>query len=312
MRRLNLTMRLVVIMVFASCLGAEAQGVVRKITPQEVSPEPAIAAKVLAEVREQFDVQLMKAAASGVLGAVVTGAPYSAGGLNETIQVLADGNRIVNRSSFTIARDSQGRVRREDLGKDGVLRSVMILDPVAETTYVLDPVNHTYRKMALVQEVKPDGAAPDAAVLMKREFKAKIDAQQAVAPVGGVVKTMTLAPTITNDGMLSMKVQRDDLTREPLGSQLVEGVAANGERVTSTIPAGSIGNQRPIVIVSEQWYSPELQVYVATSHSDPRSGDTTYKLTNIQRNEPDPALFRVPGDYAMLKQTLSPKIVRDR
>ncbi len=79
----------------------------------------------------------------------------------------------------------------------------------------------------------------------------------------------------------------------------VEGVEAEGKRITHTIPAGEIGNDRPIEIVSESWYSSELQVLVMTRHSDPRRGETTYRLTNINRAEPDRSLFEVPADYTV-------------
>ena len=87
--------------------------------------------------------------------------------------------------------------------------------------------------------------------------------------------------------------------KEDLGKQVIEGVEAEGTRTTVTIPAGEIGNERPIEIVNERWYSPELQLVVMTRHSDPRSGETTYRLTNINRTEPAKSLFEVPGDYTI-------------
>jgi hypothetical protein len=84
---------------------------------------------------------------------------------------------------------------------------------------------------------------------------------------------------------------------ESLGKQLIEGVEADGTRTTVTIPAGEIGNERPIDIVEERWYSPELQTLVLSKRTDPMSGDMTYRLTNINRNEPVRSLFEVPSDY---------------
>jgi len=84
---------------------------------------------------------------------------------------------------------------------------------------------------------------------------------------------------------------------ESLGKQTIEGIEAEGVRTTMTIPAGEIGNERPIEIISERWYSPELQTLVMTKHSDPRFGETVYHLTNISRSEPDASLFQVPADY---------------
>ncbi len=97
--------------------------------------------------------------------------------------------------------------------------------------------------------------------------------------------------------------------KEQLGKQNIEGVEAEGTRTTVTIPAGDIGNERPIEIVSERWYSPELQLVVMTRHSDPRFGETTYKLTNINRTEPAKSLFEVPSDYTIKESpTAGPKV----
>ena len=87
--------------------------------------------------------------------------------------------------------------------------------------------------------------------------------------------------------------------RESLGKQIIEGVEAEGTRTTVTIAAGEIGNERAIEIVNERWYSPELQVVVMTKRSDPRAGETVYKLTNINRSEPAKSLFEIPADYTV-------------
>jgi hypothetical protein len=96
-----------------------------------------------------------------------------------------------------------------------------------------------------------------------------------------------------------MKVEAPELAprTEQLGQQVIEGVMAEGTRTTTIIPARAIGNEQPITIVAEQWFSPDLQVLVATKHSDPRSGETVYRLVNILRGEQDRALFEVPADY---------------
>jgi hypothetical protein len=84
--------------------------------------------------------------------------------------------------------------------------------------------------------------------------------------------------------------------REALGSSTLEGLTATGTRTTTTIPAGAIGNLQPIVVVSEEWFSPDLQVLVLTKHSDPRSGETVYRLLNVVRAEPDRTLVAMPAD----------------
>jgi len=86
---------------------------------------------------------------------------------------------------------------------------------------------------------------------------------------------------------------------ESLGEQMIEGVKSTGTRRTSTIEIGAIGNDRPINTVTERWYSPDLQTEVMTRHSDPRTGESSFKLTNISRSEPAAYLFQVPSGYTV-------------
>jgi hypothetical protein len=91
------------------------------------------------------------------------------------------------------------------------------------------------------------------------------------------------------------KESGEQIKQEDLGTQTIEGVSTTGKRETITIPAGQIGNERAIEVVSETWYSPELHTMVLRKHSDPRVGETTFKLTDIKRSEPDAALFQPPA-----------------
>ncbi len=93
-------------------------------------------------------------------------------------------------------------------------------------------------------------------------------------------------------------------TREELGQQTIEGVTATGTRTTTEIPAGAIGNEQPIKIVSEQWFSPDLQVLVLTKHTDPRVGETVYRLVGIVRAEPSRSLFELPPDYTLKESVI--------
>jgi TonB family protein len=86
---------------------------------------------------------------------------------------------------------------------------------------------------------------------------------------------------------------------ESLGKQLIEGVQAEGTRTTVTLTAGEIGNELPIAIINERWYSPELQTTIMSRQMDPRFGETVYRMTNIDRGEPDKSLFEVPADYTV-------------
>jgi hypothetical protein len=82
-----------------------------------------------------------------------------------------------------------------------------------------------------------------------------------------------------------------------LGTKEFDGITADGTQTTHTIPAGEIGNEKPIVITSERWFSPEYNIVVYAKQSDPRTGDTIYRLANFKRGEPPADLFKVPSDY---------------
>ena len=83
---------------------------------------------------------------------------------------------------------------------------------------------------------------------------------------------------------------------EPLGKKSIEGVIAEGNRNVQTIETGAIGNDRPIQIVNEHWYSEELGMMVLSKRTDPRSGDETFRVTNIHRGDPPAYLFQAPAE----------------
>jgi hypothetical protein len=205
----------------------------------------------------------------GFGGKPVKGAPYSAEGITETTQTLADGNRIVHKSSALFYRDTEGRVRNEQtLGAIGPWASagnppktIFINDPVAGVNYVLNVNDHSADKLP----------APNVGMAMMRRS----------------------GPPVTQE------VKEPDVKTESLGTQIIEGVQAEGTRTTVTIPAGQIGNEKDLQTVSERWYSPDLQTVILRKQSDPRFGDTAYRLTNIQRAEPPASLFQVPSDFTV-------------
>jgi hypothetical protein len=96
------------------------------------------------------------------------------------------------------------------------------------------------------------------------------------------------------------QTERPQISRESLGTQTVEGVLAEGTRATMVFPIGAVGNDRPITTVSESWMSPELKMVVLSKNSDPRNGESTTRLTNISRAEPNPSLFQIPSDYEVV------------
>ena len=90
-----------------------------------------------------------------------------------------------------------------------------------------------------------------------------------------------------------------ETTTESLGTREIGGLVAEGTRLTTTVPAGAIGNQKPILLVTERWTSTELKVPVLVIRRDPRLGDTTYRLTKVDRSEPPAHLFEVPAGYTV-------------
>ena len=210
-------------------------------------------------------------------GKVVTGAPYSAVAVTETRQTLADGNTISRKVQANVFRDSQGRTRRETtltgvgpLSATGASRTfVMIHDPVAATAFVL----HQDTKVAEKLPARQGGGG--------RGRKAPTDLQGKF------------------EARMQGEIANGSLKKEDLGIQTINGISAQGTRFTKTIPAGQMGNDKPIVITSERWYSPDLQIVIKTTRNDPRFGETTYTVTNIQKQEPTAALFAVPADYTV-------------
>jgi hypothetical protein len=217
-------------------------------------------------------------------GEVVTASPYTATATTESTQVLADGNKIVNKTSSFVARDSQGRMRREtDLHRIGTMqvdspKTVFINDPTTHTQYIFTPGGGEATKVVRSQGTWKEG--PQIIDLRgQREQRLK---EKVIVNVQGAHEA------------LKSKESSEQVKHEDLGTQTIEGVSAQGKRETVTIPAGQIGNERPIEIVTETWFSPELHTMVLRKHSDPRMGDSTYRLTDIKRNEPDEALFQPP------------------
>ncbi|MGA9994968.1 MAG: hypothetical protein WBP93_06120 [Pyrinomonadaceae bacterium] len=239
---------------------------------------------------------------------VVKGAPYSAEAVTESVRTLADGNRIVHKSNANVYRDSEGRTRRDQtisiVGPYAAAgdppKTFFINDPVAGVNYVLDPRSKVARKMEnLLRGSKEFHLAPMGPMPPMPPPGAGI---QAVPPSDGERPRVMIYEN-RPDGMSVQKIpgpgkERQMPKRESLGTQTIEGVSCEGTRTTMTIPAGEIGNERAIEIVSERWYSPELQTVVMSKRNDPLgAGETTYRLTNINRSEPARSLFEVPADY---------------
>jgi hypothetical protein len=230
---------------------------------------------------------------------VVKGKPYSADTTTQTVQTLADGNHIVHRTVSKIYRDSDGRTRREQTfgNLDPEHPSphelkVFIDDPVSGTAFVLDPgsksVDDVQRRRTFFYDSKAEDEAKGI-ILKERE-----DVQES-GPVRMMVKFRD-----EHSGDALAKVipdEKREIVKEDLGTRNIESVDCTGTRQTITIPAGAIGNEKPISIVRETWFAPVISAVVESTTDDPRYGKTTYQLKNLQLNEPSRSIFEPPGDF---------------
>jgi hypothetical protein len=211
-------------------------------------------------------------------GKVVKGAPFSATAMSETTSTLQDGSVLRRTSQVSMYRDSQGRSRHEATftgfgpltASGGAKKMVMISDPVAGVHIMLDDEQKVAHKMALHTH---GGSGADA------------------------------KPAPAFEGKMQERMQQDEaaglLKKESLGTQMINGVVAEGTRTTHIIPAGQIGNEKALQVVSERWYSADLQIVLKSTRTDPRFGTTTYTVTNVQRTEPAATLFTVPAEYTV-------------
>ncbi|MGD0298728.1 MAG: hypothetical protein ABSE86_16615 [Bryobacteraceae bacterium] len=268
--------------------------------------------KQQAEAKQQAETRQLAIQGGSAVGAFagsahpVLGAPYSATVVNESVQTLADGNRIVQKSTGTTARDSEGRTRNDaalpmigNMSPTGAPHLVFIVDPVAQTSYTLNLDEKTAHGMLgkIVTDQTPGG--PDVAAA---KWFARTSALPATLstmpppppPIGGPMGPVTVS---ISGQKLDLDKEQAESRTEDLGIQVIEGVNAQGVRSTRTITTGEIGNEKPIEIVTEVWTSPDLKTIVMSKRTDPRSGEQTFRLTNITRSEPDPALFTVPADF---------------
>jgi hypothetical protein len=291
-------------------------------------------AKVLAEIAASSE-------------GAVKNAPFSADAVSESVQTLADGNRIVRNSTSKLYRNSEGRFRREmKSGSGGMLGSlytygqgVTLLDPVGGFRYMIDPNLKTTRQMvfrprgeikivtgneattveggALADKLRTEynaavaaGKGSENTVVLSDKLKEEVRTAVSAAPVAAIAaRSLTGAVVGEGDQGFTMAYAlgsgsnaKWDKRTEDLGTQNIEGVDAEGTRTITTIPAGAIGNERPIEITYEKWYSRDLQLVVMSKHNDPRFGEQTYRLTNIVRSEPDPSLFTLPNGYKLITE----------
>jgi hypothetical protein len=292
--------------------------------------DPEAMAKRKAELESRL-VQMKMIGA--VKGTTVKGAPYSAEEVNETNQVLADGTRIHRENRANVYRDSGGRTRRETPDNititDPVAKLTYILDPKSMTGQKLNMMGGNYVRTfggsgvgvngetTATFSFNTSGDGPARIIVNGEPLDEKAVAEaMAKAKASGATQTVTYerreVTTAVGSGtgvgvgvgmgsgvfrVVGDKAALRNATSESLGKQTIEGVNAEGTREVSTIEAGAIGNDRPIQISTESWYSADLQMNVMTKHSDPRNGDESFRLTNINRAEPAAYLFQLPAGY---------------
>lgn len=219
---------------------------------------------------------------------VVTGAPMTAVIESTHDSTLSDGNTIHRENQSTVYRDSQGRVRREvsfELAtpSTGATKGTMIIitDPVAGTRYILNTQNKTAHQMPMHPP--------------RQRASAGEPATGAMADAGPVI-------AFRAGGEQRDQFSNANINTEQLGTKTILGLQATGTRVTRTIPAGEIGNAKPIEVVTERWMSTDLQIPLSTIHTDPMMGTMTTEVTSVTRGEPSAALFQVPSDYKVVTE----------
>jgi hypothetical protein len=194
------------------------------------------------------------------------------------------------RSVAHIYRDSAGRTRREHELAGGNVptadgqppRLIVINDPVARVNYVIETQTRIARRMELPPE---------------RVMEAMQRAMGGNAPFSVLMPTSAAHRRQAEGDAASPPPQP---AREKLLPQTIEGVMAEGTRITVTIPAGEFDNEQPLVITHEEWYAPELHIIVLMKHNDPRFGETNFRLTNILRGDPAAELFQLPQGYRVV------------
>jgi len=249
------------------------------------------------------------------------GAPYSAETIVEGSQTLADGNKITSKTTGRVYRDSEGRTRREEDRKNGTT-SISISDPVAGFSYSLDPVDkiawrtaiggatatlnklETGQQAGLVRKVEPvRTTAPDGSTVIANQVtlveSSRAEAEKIQVEQARAVGTGGARGAGGGYAAIMPATRGGAAASTPLEHKVVDGLAVEGRSTTTMIPAGQVGNDQPITILDEQWRSSDLNVLVTSRHVDPRSGESSYKLLNVVRAEPDASLFMVPPDYTV-------------
>jgi hypothetical protein len=229
-------------------------------------------------------------------GKIVTGRPFTAEAVVETDQTLADGSHVTGRQSLTAARDSQGRTYREEIpgtpaSGSSAPKAVYISDPVAKVNYLLGP-DHVAHKTPMLSLA----AQASAATVSTNGASARLSLQTFAAGYGGGRGPVQIG---AQSAQPAQQLAPGATDTKQLGSQVITGFIADGTRTTLTIPAGQVGNQNPLAIVLERWYSQDIEATVLAKQSDPRVGASSYQLVSVQQIEPPATMFQIPSGYTI-------------
>lgn len=302
-------------------------GTSRELEQKRAIVDTQVAANVLPAAPTYFDGAVPLSVNS------IKNAPYSAEIVSEVQHNLADGNQIINKRSTTTYRDSAGRTRQELRDAGGTLRRVTINDPVGGAMYILNPeakiatrvglremAHHGARKARVRVEdaTKEDGervivkqvervGLDEARTRVREHVRIRMLKDRAAARMAGFDR---IGPAVA--GAFGDMKWASKATVKDLGSREIEGIKAQGKVRSYEIPAGEIGNRNPIVVTSENWYSPELQVTLLAKRNDPRTGERTWRLANIKRDEPAASLFIMPTDFTVKDATTRMKKIEKK
>jgi hypothetical protein len=195
----------------------------------------------------------------------VSGKPFSGSDSVDWTRTLDDGNIVAMHNDAKLARDSQGRIYRENVtrfpansGEKSRVEEFIIRDPAAHT-----------------------------------ETTCKVASRHCNITGYFVAAFIPPKPLGTfNDGNRT-------IVRESLGNDVIDGLNVVGTRETGVTAAGVEGNSQPLTNVEESWYSPDLEVNLSIARKDPRVGALVIHVVDLQRADPDPALFEVPAGYTV-------------
>jgi hypothetical protein len=224
--------------------------------------------------RIAFAVLIPVAAAQtrGVFVTPIPNVPLLAVVNTQSSQILKDGTTLNRKTLSAIARDGHGRIFNErrplipasETATPPIL-SILIYDPQTRMSTFIDPQNRLAWQSMLNRP--PSSAPPE---------------------VGSIPLGSNTPP--------SQYIKEEDL-----GTRKMEGVDVHGTRDTQTIPAEANGGKE-ITVVDEYWYSEDLRLNMLAIHKDPRTGEQTTTVTQLDRGEPDPAIFEIPSDYKIVQR----------